>query len=282
MTRIIGDTTSGITLAAANELGIDLIPQYVVFGEESYRDDTEITGEAFVRKLEASKQLPKTNAPPPALYYPIFDQMQEKRDNAIIICPSPHVSGTYRSALTAKAEYPNLDIRVIDTGIVGCGDAMLLMEARKMANAGISIDEIEKELLNLVPKITFYAVVDTLEYLYKGGRIDGTSKFFGDILQVKPILTITDGKPAVFEKQRTKKKAISRFIDLIAEDCPRKGNYGFLSLSLLESINAKELELIRTELKEKIGVSDIPFFNVPPAFMVHAGPGVILATYFVE
>ncbi|NMA12118.1 MAG: DegV family protein [Chloroflexi bacterium] len=282
MTRIIGDTSSGITLEYAKEYGIDLIPQYVIFGEESYRDDTEITGDEFVKKLEAATHLPKTNAPPPALYFPIFDEMRKTNDDAIIICPSIHLSGTYRSALNAKAEYPDLDIRVIDTGIVGCGDAMLLLEAHRMTKAGISLDEIEKMVMGLLPKVKFYAVVDTLEYLYKGGRIDPTSKFFGDILQIKPVLTIKEGKAVIFEKQRTKKKAITRLVELIAEDCPKSGNYGLLSLSLLESINEKELETIKSQLKEKIGIQDIPFFNVPPAFMVHAGPGVIFATYFID
>ncbi len=151
-----------------------------------------------------------------------------------------------------------------------------------MADAGRSLDEISEFAESLPKRQRFFAVVDTLEYLYKGGRIGGAAKIFGDVLQIKPILTLRDGKVEPFEKHRTKKKALARVIDIVSEDCPRGEDFGLLSVSLQQSINGDELVLLRNEFKQRLGMQDVPFFNVPPAFMVHAGPGVIFVTYFVD
>ncbi len=282
MTRIIGDTTSGLTLDQAAELGIGFIPQIVVFEEKSYRDDTEIDSDTFVKMLEASAVLPKTAAPPPALYSPLFEELQRTGDNAIIICPSSKLSGTVRSAMTAKNDFPDLDIRVIDTESVGSGVAMELIQASKWAKEGKSIDEIEAGIRDMMSRERIFAVVDTLEYLYKGGRIGGASKLVGDILQIKPILTLRNGVVETYEKQRTKKKALARIVELVENECPKSGDKGFLSLSLQKNISTAELEYFQNEFQSRIGIDHVPFYNMPPCFMVHAGPSVIFVSFFVD
>ena len=143
MIRIFGDTTSGLTLEQAKSLGIEFIPQLIIFGEKTYRDDTELDPVEFVKKLEASPTLPKTAAPPPALYTEIFEDMYAKGDSAIIICPSSGLSGTVRSATTAKADFPALDIRVVDTKGMGSTEAVLLEDAVRWRDEGKTLDEIE-------------------------------------------------------------------------------------------------------------------------------------------
>ena len=118
MVRIVTDTTSGLTLEMAESLGVALIPQIVVVGDESYRDDTELDTVAFLEKLKTSPVLPKTAAPPPSLYKPIFDEYQATGETVICLHPSAKVSGTVRSATVAKRDYPDADIRVIDTQLV--------------------------------------------------------------------------------------------------------------------------------------------------------------------
>ena len=229
MVRIIGDTTSGLTLDQAKELGIEYIPQLVVFGDETFRDDTEIDSETFVKKLKESKDLPKTAAPPPYLYTPIYQDMVEKGDCAIVICPSALLSGTVRSATTALEDFPGLDVRIIDTKQIGAIQATMLKLAKKWADEGKSIDEVEALVNEKLSHAKIYAEVDTLEYLYKGGRIGGASKLLGDILQIKPILTLIDGRIEAFEKQRTKKKALARLIDLVEAEC-KDHSQAFISL----------------------------------------------------
>ena len=279
MIRIIGDTTSGYTLEQAKELGIEFIPQLVIFGDKTYRDDTEMDSAMFVKMLESAPELPKTAAPPPALYNPIFQDMKEKGDSAIIICPSAQLSGTVRSATTALADFPGLDVRIIDSQIIGSGIGTMLKLAKQMADEGKTIDEIEAFVRDKIAHVKLYAVVDTLEYLYKGGRIGGASKFFGDLLQIKPILTLIDGRVEAFEKQRTKKKAMARLIELVQTECTdfSKGHFSFSMLDTNPEIN-----FLKSEFKERFGAEDMPFLNLPPALMVHAGPGTIIVTFFTE
>ena len=279
MIRIFGDTTSGLTLDQAKELGIEFIPQLIVFGEETYRDDTEIDSDTFIKKLKESKDLPKTAAPPPSLYTPIYKDMAEKGDSGIVICPSSQLSGTVRSATTALEEFPGLDVRVIDTGLIGSNQAVLLRLAKQWADEGKSIDEIEALVIDKMQHSRIYAIVDTLEYLYKGGRIGGASKLMGDILQLKPILTVQNGRVESLEKQRTKKKALARMIELYETECKDYKN-GYLSFGTVA--DNPDIPYLKDEFKKQFGVEEIPLLNIPPGIIVHGGPTVILVSFFTE
>ena len=279
MVRIFGDTTSGLTLDQAKEMGIEYIPQLVIFGEETYRDDTEIDSETFIRKLKESTELPKTAAPPPSLYTPIYQDMAEKGDCGIVICPSALLSGTVRSATTALEDFPDLDVRIIDSKQIGSNQAALLQMAKNWADEGKSIDEIEKLIYEKISHARIYAVVDTLEYLYKGGRIGGASKLLGDILQIKPILSVVDGRVESFEKQRTKKKALARIIEIVESECKDYKN-GYFSFST--TADNPDIPYLMQEFKTKFGAENIPELNLPPAIMVHAGPSTIIVSFFTE
>ncbi len=279
MVRIIGDTTSGYTLEQAKELGIEYIPQIIIFGDQSYRDDTEMDSAMFAKKLAESKDLPKTAAPPPALYTPIYEDMQKKGEPGIVICPSSELSGTVRSATTALQDFPGLDVRVIDTRLIGSSQATLLKMAKQASDEGKTVDEIEALVRTEMKKAKIYGVVDTREYLHKGGRIGGASKFFGDLLQIKPILTVLDGRVDALEKQRTKKKAMARLLEIVEEGCKdyQKGHFSFSMLA-----DNPEMDFLKKEFRERFGAEDMPFLNIPPGIMVHAGPGTILLSFFSE
>ena len=146
MVKIISDTTSCIPLEEAARLGIGYLPQIIVFGEETYRDDTEMNAIAFLKRLKASQTLPKTAAPPPALYHPLFRQYAAEGQPVVVICPSSDVSGTYRSATVALQELadelPGADIRVVDTRRVAGGMGAIVKCAVQWANDGLSATEI--------------------------------------------------------------------------------------------------------------------------------------------
>lgn len=279
MIRIIGDTTSGLTLEQAKSIGIEFVPQLVIFGEQTFRDDTEIDPVEFVKKLEESPALPKTAAPPPALYTPIFEDMKAKGDSAVIICPSESLSGTVRSATTAKADFPELDIRIIDTQGIGSNLAVLLSDAVKWRDAGMNIDEIEAAVREKAERGVLIALVDTLDYLYKGGRIGGAAKLFGNILQVKPILTLSEGKVVPLEKQHTKRKAVARMIDILQENCPdlKAGDFTFSSRP-----NNPDVAVITSAIAKKYGCGDFPIYNAPTCLLVHTGPSILLFAFFKQ
>ncbi|MBI9049495.1 MAG: DegV family protein [Anaerolineaceae bacterium] len=279
MTIILGDTTSGIPIHQAEELNIPLLPQIIVFGQESYRDDYEIDHETFLAKFRESSELPKTAAPPPSLYEPFFSAAEDRKQDVVIICPSSELSGTYRSAMSAANEYGKLNIYVIDSKTIGGGLATLLLTAKKWANSGMAAKDIVININKMVEKEKNYFVVETLEYLHKGGRIGGAQNLFGSILQIKPILTIAKGKVQPAETQRTKKKALSRLFELIEADFPGT-DYGYLCVMHGDALS--EADLLAEQIQQKYELSDVPVYYLPPAFMVHAGPGLLGVSYFTK
>lgn len=279
MVRIIADTTSSIPTETAYQLGVEFLPQIIVFGDESYRDDTEIDTATFLAKLKASTILPKTAAPPPALYTPIYQKIADAGDSAIVICPSADVSGTVRSATVAAQDFPNADIRIIDTRTIAAGLGTIVRQAVQWASDGLSADEVFARIIELQTHAHVYFLVDTLDYLYKGGRIGGAAMLFGSILQVKPILTVIDGRIDVAEKQSTKRRALARVRELIETQAPHNAES---RVSVMYGENKAEAETFAAELKKELGVDEIPLYLLPSAILVHAGPATLAVSYFTE
>jgi DegV family protein with EDD domain len=278
MTIIVADTTCGLPKRLLAERGIPCVPQIVIFGDEAYHDDSELDTPTFLQKLKASPTLPKTSAPEPHLYYPIFKAAQEKGESVVVVAPTGKASGTVRSAQTAALEFPGLDVRVVDTLTLSCNLGSLVLAADDMAKAGASADEIVAKLNEMIPRGRLYFVVDTLEYLAKGGRIGGAKRLLAELLEIKPILQVKNGQVEPFEQQRTKKRALLRLVEVAAEECTG-GDETHLSVIQVEA--EKEAEAFVQELKSKVAVSQIPVYELPPAIIVHAGPKAMGVGFFV-
>ncbi len=279
MTIIVADTTSSLPLDMAARLGIPMIPQLVIFGENTYRDDTELTTEDFLQKLRNSKALPKTAAPPPAMYNPIFEKAAESGETIIVVAPTGKMSGTLRSAETARKDFPNADIRIIDTQTVaGCLGSLVIM-AHVMAQKGKTAAEIEDYLHGMIPRSRTYFVVDTLEYLQKGGRIGAAKALLGELLQVKPILQIKNGMAAPFAQERTKKRAVNRLIEIT---CEQVANNPDAHLCVMHIDANDEADALSKELSARLGILNIPIYLLPPAIVVHAGPKALAVGFFTR
>lgn len=278
MTIIVADTTCGLPKNLLKERGITLIPQVVTFGDQSYHDDKDLDTATFLSKLKASPTLPKTAAPEPALYFPIFEEARKKGESVIVVAPTSKASGTVRSAQTAAQEFSDVDIRVVDTQTVSCNLGSLVLVADDMAKAGCSTDDIVAELNDMIPRGRLYFVVDTLEYLAKGGRIGGAKKLVAELLEIKPILQVKNGQIEPFEQQRTRKRALARLIEVVAESC-KGGDDAHLCMLQVEA--EQEAQSMVTELKSRVFVSDIPVYELPPAIVVHAGPKAMGVGFFI-
>lgn len=278
MVKIVADTTSGLPLDLADRLGIAMIPQIVMFGEESYRDDTELDTATFLRKLRASSTLPKTAAPPPALYNPIYEEAARRGESVVVVAPSTKVSGTVRAASVAAQDFPGLDVRVVDTQTIAGNLASLVLLAHEWAVAGMDAATIVTRLEAWIPRGRIFFLVDTLEYLQKGGRIGGAKALLGEMLQIKPILTIREGQVEAFEQQRTKRRALARLIEIVEEQCPRSAG-GRLCVMQIEAED--EARALAADLSARTGIVDLPIYQLPPAIAVHAGPGVLAIGFFV-
>jgi len=279
ITIIVADTTCGLPHELLEERGIPVIPQIVMFGEESYHDDKDFETAVFLQKLKASAVLPKTAAPEPSLYFPIFEEAQKKDESVVVVAPTSKASGTVRSAQTAALEFPGLDVRVVDTLTVSCNLGSLVLIADDMAKAGKSVDEIVTKLNDMTPCGRLYFVVDTLEYLAKGGRIGGAKKLLAELLEIKPILQVKNGQVESFEQQRTKRRALARLVEVVGEQCQGRDQ---AHLCVLQVAAEEEAELLVQELKSKVPISNIPIYRLPPAIVVHAGPRAMGVGFFVE
>lgn len=276
--RILADTTAGLPEEFLRAHPIEVVPQVILFGEESLLEDREISYGDFVRRLKASAELPKTAAPPPGEYVQAYGREAGRARCLLVIAPSAEVSGTARSALTAKDEsFAEADIRVLDTRTVGGNLATLVQLAVGWAEAGAGPDDILARLRAMIPRGRTYFMVATLEYLRRGGRIGGASALLGGALQIKPILQLKDGRVEVLEKVRTEPRALERLMELVERDCPR-GPEGHLCV--MHAHDRPGAESLAADLRSRLGLATLPIYTLGAAITTHAGPGALGVGFF--
>jgi DegV family protein with EDD domain len=278
MVKIVTDTTSGLPREILKSMGIPLIPQIVCFGEESYRDDTELDTSAFLQKLKASTELPKTAAPPPAYYYPVFEQALKDGEDVVVVAPSTKLSGTVRSAEVAAQDFPKLKVQVVDTQTIAGNLASLVLLSHEWACEAAESDVIVSRLRDWFPRGHIFFLVDTLEYLQKGGRIGGAKALLGEMLQIKPILCLQNGQVEAFEQQRTKRRALARLLEIVENQCPKGPDS---HLCVMQGGAIQEAEAIAADLRNRMNLNFIPIYELPPAIVTHGGPGVLGIGFFV-
>ncbi len=279
MVKIVTDTTAGLPTETARRYHIPVIPQVITFGTDSYLEGVEIDHATFMQRLKTSRELPKTAAPPPELFTEAFQRLVPTGEPILCIHPSAEVSGTVRSAIVAARDFPDADIRVIDTRVIASPLATMATLAAEWAEAGHDADTIEARLHDLIPRCRIYFLVATLEYLARGGRIGGAAALLGSVLQIKPILTFRNGRVDQFERERTQKRALARLKELVLEQIPRDGGG---HLSVMHAGVPEQGQALADDLAAELGLSHVPILEVPPAITTHAGPGVLGVGFFVS
>jgi DegV family protein with EDD domain len=276
--RIITDTTASLPEGFAAAHGVPVIPQVIVLGERAFLENVEITQADFIRYLKASDVLPKTQAPPPGECVRAYQQALSEADVLICLHPSSDVSGTVRSANTAKeSTFPEADIRIIDTRTIGANLGSLVRAAVGWAEQGLGPDEIERRVREMATRGVTYFLVSTLEYLRRGGRIGAAAALAGGVLQVKPILQFVDGHVAPLEKVRTHHRALARLAELVLEACPpMPASY----LTVMQADAEAEGRALAEQLRGALGLDAVPMVDVGAAITTHAGPGTLGVGFF--
>lgn len=213
--KIVTDSTSEIGQEEAAKQNISVVPLKSVFGEKEYLEGIDLSSEEFYIKLSQSKKLPTTSQPAPYAFEQVFRQSQEAGEQIIVICISSVLSGTYQSACIAQ-ETCGGNIWVVDSGTATLGLQILVRLAMSLRESGKKAEEIVDIIEEAKKSICLFAVVDTLEYLYKGGRLSRTSAFAGTILRVKPMISLLQGEIKVIGKALGSKKAFTelfKFVD---------------------------------------------------------------------
>ncbi|NLK76003.1 MAG: DegV family protein [Clostridiales bacterium] len=274
--RIITDSTSDIDLAQAKKMGITIVPLKVIFGDREYREGIEITLDNFYPKLISADKLPTTSQPSPDDFLKHFIEAKEAGDSVIVILVSGKLSGTLQSANIAKeiADYSN--IFIVDSFNAIMGLRILVEEAVKMRDEGAPVSKIIASLEDLRERIVLLAMVDTLEYLHKGGRLSKTSALLGTLLKFKPIITLKNGMIDLAGKERGLRKGIDRIITLIEEAGPIDKTYPtYFGFTAEDS----KCILLRDKVMEKFHIGASKVLPVGCVIGTHAGPGAAAIVY---
>jgi DegV family protein with EDD domain len=278
MIRIITDSTSDISKKRREEISVDALPLEIHFGQETFRDGIDITNEQFFKKLAEAEELPTTSQVNPYEFAEIFKKYADLGDEIVCITISSHLSGTYQSAVAALEMVPSAKIRLIDSQNATFGLGLLVEEAAKLRDKGASAEAIEAEIRRLIGKVRLIAAVDTLKYLKMGGRISGASAAVGNLLGIKPIISIIEGKVEAIGKARGKNAALKEILANYAKD-PADESYfvafGHASAPdmLEEFIDAFSSVLdVKKALKSEIGST----------VGTHAGPGAAGIAYIAK
>lgn len=278
MIRIITDSVSDIPVELCKELNIKVMPLIVHIGEQYYKDGIDLAPEDFFRLMAENESLPTTSQVSPGEFLKAFDELTGSGDTVIAILMSSALSGTYNSALSAKKMLEDRDIEILDSKGVTLGYGLLVIEAARMAKNGHPKEEIVKRIRYMIEKMEYRFIVDTLDNLYKGGRLSAVGAIVGKVLNIKPILKMSEGKLVLEDKVRGRKKAIKWLIDWM------KNNHFNLSNQTV-GINHSNDEAYALELIEEIQVhfapKEIILSQTGCVVGTHAGPGAV-AIYFLD
>ncbi len=276
--RIITD--SGSDILPGEMEGLIVLPLTIAFGNEVYHDGVDLSHERFFELLAESSENPTTGQVPPFRYNQAFKEVVEAGDEAVVITISSQVSGTWESACTAAAEYPD-KIFVVDSLEVSVGIRLLVEEALRMAAAGVSASQIVAKLEQDRKDIRFLALLDTLEYLRRGGRISNVSAALGTLLAIKPVVTCTDGKIVVMEKARGLKNGRATIADIIRNE----GGFDFdrpLCIGYTGNSDKPVRQFLKSCPDLWQGKGEVPVSSIGATIGTHTGPGGFLLAYFAK
>jgi DegV family protein with EDD domain len=268
--RIVTDSTADLPMEAAQELGITVVPLTVFFGDDAYLDGIDLDSATFYQKLAASKELPRTSQPSPAAFQETFQRLVDEGAEAILsIHLSSKLSGTYQSACTARDSLPEATratpIEIIDSLSISIGMNFAVLQAARMAQAGKSLAELRSLVEDILARTHILGVLDTLEYVRRGGRIGGASALLGNMLSFKPIISLKDGEVVPLERPRTRSKAYIRLAQLLSE----MGQVEHVSLAETNPEVGQQLsEAVRT-----VYTGELPMYQLGTALGTHTGPG---------
>ncbi|WP_428909659.1 DegV family protein [Niallia sp. Krafla_26] len=224
-TAVVTDTTAYLPKDVASDLNIHLIPLNVIFGEESYREEIELTADEFYEEVKQQKELPKTSQPSTGEFVTLFEKLAKDYDAVISIHLSSGISGTYQGAVTAGSMVDGIEVFPFDSEISCMAQGFYVIEAAKMASQGQSPQDILSRLDEMKISMRAYFMVDDLSHLQRGGRLSSAQALIGGLLQVKPLLHFENKVIVPFEKIRTRKKAMKRIVELLDDDAKSGDSY---------------------------------------------------------
>ncbi len=267
--KIVTDSASDIPLAIARDLGITVVPCNVHFGERTCRDGVDLTSEEFFIKMASSPTLPTTSQPAVGVFEEAYRRLAKETDQIISINLPAKLSATLNSARLAAQSLPELEIVIVDSTQVCMAQGWLAIIAARAARQGMGLTEIVALVEGTIPRLRLIALLDTLEYLQKGGRIGKVTALMGTLLSVKPLIQVLDGEALPLENVRTRQKALRRLVEIV-------GDLGPLEEVAVMHANALATAQQLVEMLSPLHPPDrILIGQVGAILGTHAGPGAV-------
>ncbi|HEX2035481.1 MAG TPA: DegV family protein [Chloroflexota bacterium] len=270
--QVVTDSLAWIPEDLVKANGLRVVPLHVSFGEEQFTETVDLSTEIFFQRLRQARDAPKTSQPSVGEFLAVYREVAETTGAILSIHASSGLSGTYRSAETAaemlRQERPDVRIETVDTQTAASAQGIVAIRAAQQARAGASFEEVVASARALAPKTRLLFVVETLEYLQKGGRIGRARALIGSLLHIRPILTVAEGEVAPLDRARTRAKALEKVLEHMAAYA-RGRPFGHVGV-----LNAAAPEVAR-ELKALI----VERFAVPPERFIECEIGPVIAAY---
>jgi DegV family protein with EDD domain len=267
--KIVTDTLSDITGDLIEEIGVNVVPLYVRFGERIYRDRVEITSEEFYRRLVAESTLPSTTQPTPNDFYQVYEKLAAETDEILVITVSSKLSGTFQSATQgiSMMESRKAKIEVVDSGCVAMTLGLPVIATAARAKNGLGLEELADYARNACKRAHLIAYFDTLKYLAKGGRIGKAQGLLGSMLSVKPILTMREGEMAPLTRVRSKTAGM----DYLFNSVSKKPEL----LAVEHCTTQEDADALAARLNQTF--KDVPIYRsvISPVIGTYSGPGAV-------
>ena len=274
---LVTDSTAYLPPEFVEQYNINVLPLNLHWGEETLQDGIDISPDEFYIRLAQSPTLPTTSQVSVHQFSELFKQLSADHEGILCIVISSGISGTYDSAEGALQEFDTVPVKLVDTRTTACGQALAVMAAVRALEDGMRLEETGALVEGICQKMSTNFVVDTLEYLHKGGRIGGASRYLGTALNIKPILGLNDeGKIEALERVRTKKKALERLITLMEEQV----GDGSASVGVMHASAPQAAQEFLDQVQLRIKCSQTMIVELSPVIGTHVGPGTIGASVF--
>ena len=268
--KIVTDSTCDIARATVERLGITVVPAYVLFGEESFRQGVDINPTQFYQRLTSSPQFPGTSQPTPGDFTEKLEPLVAEGHQVLCITIPRQLSGTYNSAAQAATQFDDGAVTIIDTGTASVGHMLEVIAAAEDAAApDATLESVASAARTRAAQAYGYVAVDTLEYLQKGGRIGKAQAFMGSILKVKPILRVSSGEVMPIDRPRNQRRALQRLEELVRE------HGGGSKLGVAYTTDAGPAEEMRNRLSDLAPADQTYTVQIGSAIGAHVGPGAV-------
>jgi DegV family protein with EDD domain len=268
-TAVVTDSTAYIPKELREKWNIHMIPLSVIFDNETYREDIDISAEAFYEEVK-QRDLPTTSMPPIGEFVELFGKLSKEYDEVVSIHLSSGISGTFQGAVTAGGMVDDIKLYAFDSEVSAMVQGFYALEAAEMAERGLGAEEILARLNEMKNSARAYFMVDDLSHLQRGGRLSTAQALIGSLLQVKPLLHFEDKKIVPFEKVRTRKKALNRVVELLADDAGSGGEYRAV---VIHANREEEAHEWKSELEAQFPNVEFMLSYFGPVIGTHLGEG---------